>query len=216
VPRKHSFAHFAPPTQVANEKGDFICVGTSGGTVNVFSIFPNEAKHDCSLDAHECPITALASEIGTLKTMASADHSGKIVTWASPSFEKESVFAGEGNTVTGLAFKDDFIIAALASGTIRLLNAKTAVAIAEIGGHSRIINAIDVHPVLDMFVTVGEDTFVNVWTLPSEATGQEISVTLNAKVDNAFLTGVRFCGPNMESIAATSYDLDQATIFDKV
>ena len=209
--------HVAPVLpQISNEKGDFICVGTSTGSIHVFSVTNQEVRHDCCLDAHECAITALASEVGGPKTLASADQSGKIVTWASPVFEKESVFAGEGNTVTGLAFKDDVIIATLASGTIRLLNARTAVPIAEIGGHSRVINAIDVHPVLDMFVTAGEDTFVNVWTLPNEATGQEISVTLNAKVDNAFLTGVRFCGPNMECIVATSYDLDQATIFEKV
>jgi len=189
-------------------------VGTSSGSIHVFLVNEgSDVSHHCALDAHDAAITALATELDDGETLASADQDGKIVTWASPLFEKESVFAGDGNPVTGLGFKGSTIIASRGSGGISLLNGKTGVAIAEIGGHSRVINALDVHPSLDMFVTAGEDCYVNVWTLPSES-GQEISCILNGKVENGFLTGVQFCGPNKASIACTSYDLDKATIFE--
>jgi len=202
---------------ISNERGNFVCVGTSMGILHVFAIGEgNNATHHCTLEGHEGAITAVASEVGEMKTLASADQNGKIVTWSSPNFDKESVFAADGNPVTGVVFKGTTIVASLASGTIRLVNAKTAVALAEIGAHSRIITAIDVHPVLDMFVTVAEDTFVNVWTMPNEETHEEIKLCLNTRVENGFLTGVHFCGPQKTSIATVSYDLDKATVFDAI
>lgn len=44
--------------------------------------------------------------------------------------------------------------------------------VVELSAHSRNINAISFHPRLPLFASVGEDTFVHLWSLPdSEAKG---------------------------------------------
>jgi len=215
-PESASTAHFTRGVAaVTNEKGNFICVGTSTALVNIYDVKGNGAVlKDCSLEAHEAAITDMASDVVNPGTFVSADQNGKIVVWASPAFEKESVFAADGIPCTGVRIKDALVVAALATGTIRVLNCKTGVKVAELGGHSRIITALDMHPSKDIFVTVGEDTFVNVWTLPTE--GKESSLVLNAQVENAFLTGVKFCGPDQTSVAVAAYDMEKLTVFHAI
>ena len=52
-----------------------------------------------------------------------------------------------------------------ASGTIRLFLCETGHMVCEIGGHSRQVNTICAHPTRTVFVSAGDDTFVNLWEI---------------------------------------------------
>ena len=56
-------------------------------------------------------------------------------------------------------------IVAYASGVVRLFLCETGQKVCEIGAHSRQINALVTHPTRTVFVTAGDDTFVNVWEI---------------------------------------------------
>lgn len=194
--------------QLTNENGNFVCTGTSGGLILIFKVGSGEASLDTQLDSHEgACITDLATDVLDASKMVSADVSGKVVTWqSSPTLDKHSVFAATDMPCTSVAMKGPNVITTHPNGTLRILNCATGVAVAEIGGHSRIVNALDIHPTKNMFVTVGEDTYVNVWTLPSENNHEEIRLLLNARIDNNLLTGVQFCGNEKATVAVTAYE----------
>jgi len=194
--------------KLINDNGNFVCTGTSQGVILIFKVGPNDATLDTQLDSHEgSSITDLATDVEDTSKMASADVNGKIITWQSnPTLDKNSVFAANGMPCTSVKMRGANVITTHPNGTLRILNCATGVAVAEIGGHSRIVNALDIHPTKNMFVTVGEDTYVNVWTLPTEGNHEEIRLLLNAKIDNNLLTGVQFCGNEQATVGVTAYE----------
>ena len=56
-------------------------------------------------------------------------------------------------------------VSCMANGLMRIYDAKQGQILAEIQGHSRAINTIDVHPSQSKFITAGDDTYVNEWSL---------------------------------------------------
>ena len=52
-----------------------------------------------------------------------------------------------------------------ASGTIKLFLGETGQLICEMGAHSRQVNALCCHPTRTVFVSAGDDTFVNLWEI---------------------------------------------------
>eukprot|EP00657_Telonema_sp_P-1_P008421 TRINITY_DN29565_c0_g1_i1.p1 TRINITY_DN29565_c0_g1~~TRINITY_DN29565_c0_g1_i1.p1 ORF type:complete len:151 (+),score=41.00 TRINITY_DN29565_c0_g1_i1:95-547(+) len=120
---------------------------------------------------------------------------------------------GLGDVYKRQKMKGAIVLTGHPTGCIRVLNRETGIVVVEIGGHSRVINALDVHPTKDMFVTVSEDTYVNVWSLPSETNHQEIGLLLNAQIDSQQLCGVQFCCADQSSIMVSAYDSTQLVLF---
>jgi len=79
--------------------------------------------------------------------------------------------------------------------------------VAEISAHSRNIGSIAFHPRLPVFASVGEDTFLHVWSLPdAEAKGTaEVELMFSSRADDALLCGVAF-SEDGDKMVASAYD----------
>jgi len=89
-------------------------------------------------------------------------------------WDRVGLFAGNGVPCTGAGFlpdprssstTPDYIVAAYASGHVRLLSLVTNSVVAEIAAHSRSITALAIHPELPYVVSVAEDSWVRAWSL---------------------------------------------------
>jgi WD40 repeat protein len=95
------------------------------------------------------------------------------------------------------------------NGQISIFNAASPpFKIAEIQAHSRQVNGIAVHPSRPLFVSVSDDTFMNVWEVPNSDT---FSVNLHSstRCNDLQLTGVQFVsseeGQPCDKIVASVY-----------
>ena len=87
--------------------------------------------------------------------------------------------------------------------------------VAELAVHSRQVNALACHPTKSIFVTVGDDTFLNIWEVVSG--GQfAIDLRLSSRVSDFQLTGVCFAKKNSNSVLATVYNFKTALVWDDV
>ena len=59
--------------------------------------------------------------------------------------------------------KGNYYAAGLSNGLVKLFNCNSGAHLVDIQAHSRSVNAIVSHPDKSIFVTVSDDTFVNVW-----------------------------------------------------
>ena len=64
-----------------------------------------------------------------------------------------------------------------ASGAIKLFLGSTGQLICEMGAHSRQVNALSCHPTRSVFVSAGDDTFVNLWEV-SGSTIERLDINL--------------------------------------
>lgn len=60
------------------------------------------------------------------------------------------------------------VVGGYTSGHIRIYSIASASPIAYVAAHARAVNALALHPTLDMVATSGEDTILNVITLPAK------------------------------------------------
>eukprot|EP01112_Ceratiomyxa_fruticulosa_P021713 TRINITY_DN7746_c0_g1_i1.p1 TRINITY_DN7746_c0_g1~~TRINITY_DN7746_c0_g1_i1.p1 ORF type:complete len:345 (+),score=75.54 TRINITY_DN7746_c0_g1_i1:40-1035(+) len=203
---------FSRGITTANASGSrsFLLVGTSSGSILAF-----ESKRDKDLafaqviKAHGFPITELATDISNPNIWASGDHSGVLVVWNG--LDKEISFPGNGLPCTSLALRSGLLIATFGNGVITIYNLKSKTKCVEIEAHSRCINAIDIHPFKDIFVTVSDDSSVNAWALNTDIT--EVTHIFNGKIKDSLLCGVQFSGENYSSIAVSAYDSPNLSVF---
>eukprot|EP00656_Telonema_subtile_P056889 TRINITY_DN9221_c0_g1_i7.p1 TRINITY_DN9221_c0_g1~~TRINITY_DN9221_c0_g1_i7.p1 ORF type:complete len:269 (+),score=41.69 TRINITY_DN9221_c0_g1_i7:197-1003(+) len=110
-------------TAVISDQGNFVCVGTSEGVILVFKMSGSEAALECQLDGHDgVSITELTTDMLDQTKMGSADSLGKVITWSSENFEKESVFPATGEPCTSVKMKGALVLTTDAVGAIRILN----------------------------------------------------------------------------------------------
>ena len=76
------------------------------------------------------------------------------------------MFEGRGSPVMSITGKGDMVVAGYTTGHIRIFSRKRDMLAVEVAGHCRPVSALAMHPSQDQFVSVGEDTYINVWTLP--------------------------------------------------
>jgi WD40 repeat protein len=57
----------------------------------------------------------------------------------------------------------NYFAVGLSNGQVKLYNCKSGAHLVDIQAHSRSVNALICHPTKPIFVTVSDDTFVNVW-----------------------------------------------------
>ena len=72
---------------------------------------------------------------------------------------------------------DNYYIASLSNGVVKIFNCKTGAHLVDIQAHSRQINALACHPSKPIFVTVSDDTIVNLWKC--KATDKEVISEVN-------------------------------------
>ena len=137
-------------------------------------------------------ITAMSGDKGS-KTLAVGNSNGYVIIFATdtdaewkPAF---NIGTKEEIPVTGLqtlvrSGMSSLFVAGLANGLVKLINSRTGQLLAELGAHSRGINALTCHPSQSQFLTCSDDTFLNVFNVTSSTEDSiDVNVTLSSKVN---------------------------------
>eukprot|EP00944_MAST-04C_sp_MAST-4C-sp1_P015269 g15269.t1 len=195
-----------------------ICVGASTGHIFVFSV---SVEDGISLkDTKASHKYAISSACGVENVLATGDDYGNIILCdAFEDYENLCRFQGKGHPCTGLVGKNGYVVASYASGHLRVFNIRQQSLYIEAAAHSRAITGMDMHPSDNLFVTVGEDSILSVWSFPEEnegssdtgtliKIGRAMKVQFSTKSDSAFFTGVQFTRNGTNTIFASVYDQD--------
>ena len=80
-----------------------------------------------------------------------------------------------------------------ASGTVKLFMSDSGSRVCEIGAHSRQVNALCCHPSRTVFVTAGDDTFVNLWEVFGSTVDRlDINILTSSIVNDYQVVGLAF------------------------
>ena len=79
--------------------------------------------------------------------------------------------------VTSLAVKGDTLVAGFGNGVVSLYSISGQCKKAEIAAHAKAVSAVVAHPEEDIFATVGYDTILNIFTLPSFSGKDSVNVS---------------------------------------
>lgn len=126
--------------------------------------------------------------------MASADDRGTIVLHdVHENYDTlHTIKAEDEYPVTDMVMTQELVIASYCTGHLRFFNVDTGNITIEISAHCRCINAIDLKG--NKLVSIGEDTFLNVWKLPDmdSKSSSAVSLMYSHQVTDHLLTGVTF------------------------
>ena len=104
-----------------------------------------------------------------------------------------------------------------ASGTVKLFLCETGQLICEIGAHSRQVNALCAHLSRTVFVTAGDDTFVNVWEITGSSIDRlDINLLTSSIVNDYQVVGLAFGQENQRSMVASVYDFKVLLVWDDI
>mmetsp|Transcript_28687 Transcript_28687/g.39631 ORF Transcript_28687/g.39631 Transcript_28687/m.39631 type:complete len:338 (-) Transcript_28687:136-1149(-) len=208
---------------VTAEETEVICVGSSAGAIYVFEGAAYKFKHVHTLTEHVEPVTDIASDSGARGTstggdsrlLASADESGYIVLWdalSSKSITKSSsIQLKDKSPCVAVVVRDKRLVCGHSSGVIYFYNLKDNSKYMEVNAHPRFMAALSVHPTRDLIATCAEDSTLQVFTLPQ--VGEKIKNLLTLTWADSMLTGVVFCGPGSNNVAAVAYDTEQMRVW---
>ncbi|TMW69411.1 hypothetical protein Poli38472_001567 [Pythium oligandrum] len=208
VEEEEGAASFCRGICAINSDRPAIIVGASCGKVFVLAKEAS-SKSDHSFDLVETltdqtePIHSIDSPTdGAL--LASSDDSGTIlVRNPDDAFVVARSIPGGGFPATSIRFTpNNWLVSAYITGTIRIFRKNDFHVHAEIAAHSRAITALDVYE--DRLVSVGEDTFLNVWEIDGEKDTPRFKLTSSQSVTNDLLVGVAMVNP--KKVFTTSYD----------
>ena len=190
-------------------KTNQICVGASTGHIFTFDVSSSEGINLSETKAcHKYPICALGNIESTL---ISSDDYGNVVLWdADDDYVEYCRFGGHGYPCSGVAGRDNFVIAAYVTGHVRVFSIREKSLHTEISGHCRAITGLDLHPALNVFATVGEDSILNVWELPSAENENQVTICMSTCCTDSYFTGVSFSQNGTGNLLTNSYD--QGTI----
>lgn len=108
-------------------------------------------------------------------------------------------------------------IVGYASGTVKLFLSESGQLVCEIGAHSRQVNALCAHPTRTVFVTAGDDTFVNLWEITGSTIEHlDINLLTSSIVNDYQVCGVTFGQENYRSIVASVYDYKTLLVWDDI
>jgi len=201
-----------------------ICFGASSGDVHVLQVDElGRFQGPSTFHHHKAPITAMGSayqsrhgrtaeDVSPL--LLTADESGVVIVWKADSAESYKVVRTLGSATvpaTSIAIRKDCAIVARLDGSVQVYGLKDGKLRAEIAAHSRWLTCMDIHPLKDIIVTGGEDGMIAVWMLP--VGGQKAAVLLSTVWMHATVTGVAFCGPTFDDVAAVAFDTDELQLF---
>lgn len=184
----------------------FCAVGHGTGEVTLVEILPDFtpnvfAKHK----AHRFPVTAIAAS-NSVAVFVSADTNGDIHFWNN-NFLPFTSISMNGDCATSVSIFQGFVAVAYGSGTIRLFLAESGQIHCEIAAHSRWINAIAYNPMKNILASVGQDSLLCVWAMPTPQNG-EVSPLGFRSFPNQLLTGVAFRDDGT-SLTCAAHDVDK-------
>ncbi len=196
---------------------DFLCVGSSVGSVMVFSCrslmegndFP--VVHQLSTE-RDVPVSAMASSPTNI--LAVGNDNGRVYGFRSDeAFVEAFNFPGFGHPCTALVLSEHVLVAAYSSGLIRLYRTDIVELVVELTAHTRIITGLTVNLSGGYFVSCSQDQFVHVWSLPdfSSRGGSEVSKLYSELLENKMCTGVAALSKTRFAVA--SYDDEEITVF---
>eukprot|EP00201_Polytomella_parva_P000635 CAMPEP_0175079598 /NCGR_PEP_ID=MMETSP0052_2-20121109/24914_1 /TAXON_ID=51329 ORGANISM="Polytomella parva, Strain SAG 63-3" /NCGR_SAMPLE_ID=MMETSP0052_2 /ASSEMBLY_ACC=CAM_ASM_000194 /LENGTH=259 /DNA_ID=CAMNT_0016349951 /DNA_START=191 /DNA_END=973 /DNA_ORIENTATION=+ len=208
-------------TTITSEGTGHICFGSSSGSLYGIPILEdNKFGPTFEIKQHKAPITCLSSSYQSRRgnwaadvgcEVVSCDEDGMAVFWQASvgagGYRVLHTIASKGVPCVSAAVRNDFAILARLDGAIQIYGIRDGKLRADIGGHSRFLSSMDLHPEKDIVVTSSEDATVNVWTLPIG--GNRAENLLSVAWLNAPITGVTFCGPNNNDIAVVAYDTEE-------
>lgn len=198
-------ASYARGVTVNQSTGELL-VGYSAGHIAVYTVAGEAIKAKATLlKEHTSPITCLES---SADNWASADNNGSITVWSGEN-APVAVFKGSGFPCTSIALRGDVVVAAYATGQVCMYRISKQALAVEVSAHARCINALAVHPSRPLVATVGEDTVLNVFSLPDfeSAATSTVEVVFTTTVTDRLLTGVQFTQSGAKShIMVSAYD----------
>ena len=104
-----------------------------------------------------------------------------------------------------------------ASGAIKLFLGSTGQLICEMGAHSRQVNALSCHPTRSVFVSAGDDTFVNLWEVSGSTIERlDINLLTSSIVNDYQVVGLAFGQENYRSIVGSVYDYKVLLVWDDI
>jgi WD40 repeat protein len=203
-----------------------ICAGSSTGYVFAFKVNKDSIELDRTIKPHEDDDGSATSAMTGIENWGvAAFDSGAIQLYdADKDFQVAARFPGSA-PCTSLCITGGCIVAGYTTGQIKLYNLTSKVLFAEIGAHTRAISAINAHPDLSQFVSVGEDSIINVWHISTSATTDEskssttegsdnkVSILFTAKATDSLFTGVTFSRNGSSHLLTSSYDQKKITVF---
>ncbi|XP_062901236.1 WD repeat-containing protein 54 isoform X2 [Mobula hypostoma] len=157
---------------IAATRSNYICVGTSTGSILVFNIPPKGTNITMSevLEEHRDPITDIACDSsedkGCNADMVTADDSGLLCVWKSgEDFTLINKISSYGVTCSSVRMWNGMIAAGYGSGQIQIFDAATATVHLAVNAHARWISTLDIAPQNGKLLSGAEDSFVHIWRL---------------------------------------------------
>jgi WD40 repeat protein len=202
---------------IAGFNSGWICVGSSSGLVAVISCPTPDGERMSLLKTIHTETNASVTALGASGSLlACGNEYGSVHLFDQTSeFEPIMNFGGQGYSVTSLFVQENVIVASFSSGHIRIFRGDVNEMAIEITAHTRVINALAVHPTLKIFLSCGDDQFVNAWSLPDfKSIGSSTTELLfSERIPNRLLTGVSFFPDDKFGVVA--YDEDDLIMFSK-
>jgi len=196
----------------AVEDVSHVCVGASTGHIFVLEVGSDGINLADTKACHKYPICALGN-VGEI--LASSDDYGNIKLWdAKNDYAELCRFNGHAFPCIGVKGRGNYIVGAYVSGHIRVFKIREQCLFTEISGHARPISALDIHPSVNCFATVGEDSVLNVWELPSKDNEDQVTLFMTAETADSYFTGVCFSRNGTGNILANSYDKDTVSYWN--
>jgi len=190
-----------------------VLVGSTSGTIYMFETTDGTLELEGKLKGHKGAITALGPPQTDL--LLSGDDQGAVISWTGGDMPtQECGFEARGSPVMSLAGRRDMVVAAYGTGHIRIFSRKKNMLAVEVAAHSRPVMALAMHPSQDQFVSVGEDTIVNVWPLPDfeSKSSSTVDVLFSTSAKDRILVGVGFYGGD---IVASAFDSGSVLIWKR-
>ena len=193
-----------------------LMIGSSLGDVFIFFLKGIKLQNPIRKREHDFAISCMAStENGGF---VSGDCGGNIIAWSGnrPSMiTPKCIFRNiDEQACTSIVTHRDSIFAAYSTGHIREFRQSTQAMIVEIVAHARCILALDFDPSSLWLASVGEDTILNVFKIPSEKEEEEeIKLIKSIKAEDSVLTGIQFAAEDSHVLLGTAYDKDTIHIW---
>lgn len=198
----------------------YIAVGTSFGSILVFTTMDTGAKGEISFSVAENLVSA-ASSVHCVSASPSllccGNDNGDIFVYNM--LQGNSLIfqhSGKGQPCTSICHQNDIVYAAYHSGHIRIFRPHIYEMSVEISAHIRSISALIINPTLNILVSCAEDQYVHVWSIPdfgSGSSGHHMDILFSDKLTNRMCTGA--CFLRDEKICVIAYDDENAVIFKK-
>eukprot|EP00047_Mylnosiga_fluctuans_P023862 m.147508 g.147508 ORF g.147508 m.147508 type:complete len:353 (+) comp9708_c1_seq6:2312-3370(+) len=186
-----------------------VAVGLSTGEILVFNPANPIAPLEYTLTGPASPVSDLASN-PSLTRLASSHENGALMVWDPAARKTQWIVAQEGALCMAAACTDALLCCGLVSGVVQIYSFETQTLLASISAHARSVYALalDGHGLL---ASVGEDSRVCVWTLPTAAQAPELrfSVTISGRMP----TGAVFAG---QDLCVACYDTERLFVFERV